>query len=89
MTEPRDLEKDKYKSLKEIMDESKTVTDFDRRVNGATPAQIRLYNEYKKLKEEQQERRHRPRKYKSSFVVRGGHRFRVFRDRRGRFTKQE
>jgi hypothetical protein len=80
----------RYRSLKKVMDRSENLDDFDQRVGGASASQIRLFNDYKKLQEEQVAQRVKVQRegfgrYRK-IVVKGKTRY-VLRDKKGRFVK--
>lgn len=86
MTDVEQIDSDrKYSRLKLIMDDSETLDEFDRRVDGASARQTRLFIQYKKLKEKQAIMT--TSRFHFEFVNIKGKKRRIARDRKGRFTK--
>ena len=83
------MQDSEYESLKRLMDRSKNLDDFDRRVGGASALQARLFVDYVKLKETQeQELARRIRRTVAILRIRDKFGRIHYRDRRtGRFVR--
>ncbi len=98
MTEVEDIiDNVEYESLRRLLDSCRNVEQVERKLRhrqpgGLTMTQAVLFGEYFQLREErEEEEEERERtvvraRLIASFVMRSGKRYRVFRDKRGRFA---